>query len=364
MAPDRRAALWRLVAKGTGAIIPFNECRQGTPFYCVHSIYGDVTSLQLLARQLGDEGPVYGVQAPKERMSGAFAASIEDLAHYYVDALTSFQPTGALMLGGWSVGAIIALEMAQQLLARGREVALLAVFDGNLRNTGSELGVWDPILFWKCLHNLPHWYSDYLLRADWPHKMARQIKRSLEFRRTIPKVILKLKTSLSMPAPCGGAQVRRHPLDGVLSYARLPEEQISFARALSDAAETYVPKSYGGRALVYVARTRPLLPGRSPLSPLSQLFQIEAAWKLVCPSAEMVHVKGMHSGLMSEPWVGPLGTDLRRRLNEVRREYASSVVDGANSAHPTAGSNDPQPSADRHTSVGEFGKALWRVAMR
>jgi thioesterase domain-containing protein len=43
------------------------------------------------------------------------------------------------VLGGHSTGAIIALEMAQQLLARGREVSLLIILDGVLFNTGAEI---------------------------------------------------------------------------------------------------------------------------------------------------------------------------------------------------------------------------------
>ena len=67
------------------------------------------------------------------------------------------------MIGGHSVGAIIALEMAQQLRARGREVSLLVVLDGELFNTGTELGRYNPLYWFKLLINVPNWIRDVLL---------------------------------------------------------------------------------------------------------------------------------------------------------------------------------------------------------
>ena len=64
------------------------------------------------------------------------------MSQYYVDQLVEFQPEGDFVIGGHYVGAMIALETAQQLRARGREVSLLVVFDGALFNIGTN---WDPI---------------------------------------------------------------------------------------------------------------------------------------------------------------------------------------------------------------------------
>src|SRR5262249_9169722 len=41
----------------------------------------------------------------------------------------SQQPTEPYHLGGWSLGGVVALEMAQQLLAQGQPVGLLALLD-------------------------------------------------------------------------------------------------------------------------------------------------------------------------------------------------------------------------------------------
>jgi len=46
-----------------------------------------------------------------------------------VDALTAQLPEGPYRLGGWSMGGVIALEMAGQLVRAGHEVELVAVVD-------------------------------------------------------------------------------------------------------------------------------------------------------------------------------------------------------------------------------------------
>src|SRR6202035_2313897 len=50
----------------------------------------------------------------------------------YIQAIQTVQPTGPYLLGGWSMGGVVAYEMAQQLRAQGQGVALLALLDGRI----------------------------------------------------------------------------------------------------------------------------------------------------------------------------------------------------------------------------------------
>lgn len=299
MAPDGRAALWRLVAGKAGAIVPLNAIREGPPFYCVHSIGGEATSFRDLALRLGNEWPVCGIQVPKQHMNATFAASIAHMAQYYVEELTSFQPEGAFVLGGWSVGAVIAFEMAQQLRARGREVGLLVLFDGYLRNAGGEPGAWNPLCYWKWMSNLPRGIADELMRDGGRRSIARRIKG-------------KLKAAWAKSAAPGGRARRSHAVDGLFDTTGWPEEYKSFIASLYDAVQTYVPKAYGGRVLLYAAKTRPL----------SQLSPVEAAWAKVSPALEIAHVDGTHLSLIHEPAVIALAGDLRKRLDELHGRAA------------------------------------------
>jgi thioesterase domain-containing protein len=51
------------------------------------------------------------------------------MAALYVETIRSVQPSGPYLLGGWSMGGVIAYEMARQLRQRGEEVELVALID-------------------------------------------------------------------------------------------------------------------------------------------------------------------------------------------------------------------------------------------
>ncbi len=120
-----------------GFIVPLNERGDGPAFYCVHSVGGEAINFRHLSRLLGPEQRFYGIAPPPELRNAQFASSIESIARRYVDALVAFQPEGPYLLGGWSAGSTIALEMAQLLQASGRDVPLLAALDGTPGRTSA-----------------------------------------------------------------------------------------------------------------------------------------------------------------------------------------------------------------------------------
>jgi amino acid adenylation domain-containing protein len=99
------------------------------PVFFVHPAGGNIISYVALARHLGAEQPFYGLQA--RGLDGRVEpfARLEDMAAYYLDAVRSVQPHGAYLLGGWSLGGVVAFEMARQMRELGQEVALLALLD-------------------------------------------------------------------------------------------------------------------------------------------------------------------------------------------------------------------------------------------
>jgi thioesterase domain-containing protein len=99
------------------------------PFFCVHPVGGNVLCYFDLARHLGKEQPFYGLQSPGLNGEQEPKTSIEDMAAHYIEALQAIQPSGPYYLGGWSLGGIVAFEMAQQLHFRGEKVAFLALID-------------------------------------------------------------------------------------------------------------------------------------------------------------------------------------------------------------------------------------------
>ena len=99
------------------------------PFFCVHPAGGIVYCFQDLARQLGGDRPFYALQAAGLEGDVPPFEVFEAMAARYVEAVRAEQPEGPYHLGGWSLGGVIAFEMARQLREGGHEVATVALFD-------------------------------------------------------------------------------------------------------------------------------------------------------------------------------------------------------------------------------------------
>lgn len=106
---------------------------QGTKpaFFCVHPSGGAVFRYNNLIERLGTDYPFY-IHTIEFSLAEANSITVEAVAERYVADLLKQQPDGPYLLGGWSMGGVIALEMAQQLQQQGRTVALLAVIDSNI----------------------------------------------------------------------------------------------------------------------------------------------------------------------------------------------------------------------------------------
>lgn len=95
------------------------------PFFCIPGNLGNVfTDLGDLARHLGPDRPVYGLQDGIHN-----PVQIEALAARYVEEIRAVQPEGPYLLGGICSGSLVAFEMAQQLQAENQKVALLAMIE-------------------------------------------------------------------------------------------------------------------------------------------------------------------------------------------------------------------------------------------
>ncbi|WP_158625670.1 non-ribosomal peptide synthetase [Corallococcus carmarthensis] len=120
--PSRPSNIVRL-AEGTEGV---------RPLFLVHGGGGGVLGYSDLVRQLGHDRPVHGLSAPGLEGGVLPPASVEALAHDYLSQVRTVQPRGPYLLGGWSFGGLVALEMARQLQALGERVDLLALMDSTV----------------------------------------------------------------------------------------------------------------------------------------------------------------------------------------------------------------------------------------
>jgi amino acid adenylation domain-containing protein len=115
------------------------------PLFLVHSASGNVMSYVALARRLGREQPVYGLQSKGLDADRKPTANVEDMASEYLEELFAVQPDGPYFLGGWSMGGVIAFEMARQLTAQGKSVAPLVLIDSTIQTGRVKKNGWDDV---------------------------------------------------------------------------------------------------------------------------------------------------------------------------------------------------------------------------
>jgi len=119
---EEQAAPW-------ACLVEIQSSGSRPPFFLVHGAGGNVLIYRDLARRLGADQPVYGLQSQGLDGRQPFLTRIEDMASRYVEEIRAVRPSGPYLLGGYCMGGSVALEMAQQLHAQGEQVALLALFE-------------------------------------------------------------------------------------------------------------------------------------------------------------------------------------------------------------------------------------------
>ncbi|MFJ9627211.1 alpha/beta fold hydrolase [Streptomyces sp. NPDC101175] len=109
-----------------GHLLPLNAPR---PFFCAGGIGGSALYLTSLARALGDARPCYAFEAPGLNGKEEPLDDLEELATLFADEIQRVQPHGPYLLGGHSLGGMIAYEAARQLRERGEPVHRVVLYD-------------------------------------------------------------------------------------------------------------------------------------------------------------------------------------------------------------------------------------------
>ena len=111
-------------------IVPIQPAGSLPAFFCVNA--GPL--FKALANHLGTDRPFLGLTPMLPAMP---SYKVEDIAAEAVRVIRAYQSEGPYYVGGWSASGVVAYEVAQQLMAAGDEVSLLALFDA--RNPLSPL---------------------------------------------------------------------------------------------------------------------------------------------------------------------------------------------------------------------------------
>ena len=100
-----------------------------TPVFIAHGVGDTVLGLSGLVGKIKTVHPIYGMQARGIDGADEPFTTIEDMAQFHLDAIKRLQAHGPYFLIGYSLGGLVALEIAQHLSAVGEKIALLALVD-------------------------------------------------------------------------------------------------------------------------------------------------------------------------------------------------------------------------------------------
>ena len=120
--------------RSTSQLPPHLHCLQTgdegkPPIILIHGADGGILFFRPFAKELGTGHPIYAFEAPMlHDLEATVPKTMEDLARGYLADLNE-HVSGPFILGGYSLGGIVAYEMAQQLLKEGSAPIDLILFD-------------------------------------------------------------------------------------------------------------------------------------------------------------------------------------------------------------------------------------------
>ena len=118
------------VGEARAHLVPLQPLGDQKPLFFVPAGYGDLFAFQDNAHAIGLNQPVYGLQPASAKQVKTFRQmSIYRMVSAYISEIKKVQPAGPYMLSGYSAGAIIAVEIAREMMRQGDDISLLVIFD-------------------------------------------------------------------------------------------------------------------------------------------------------------------------------------------------------------------------------------------
>jgi len=120
-------------ASSSPSVIAIRSQGRKPPFFAVHPSGGMVRCYESLARHLSSDQPFYAFQSRGLDNEDQPLTSVEEMAALYISEMRMIQRSGPYFIGGWSLGGLVAYEMAQKLREVGEKTGQLVLFDSRPR---------------------------------------------------------------------------------------------------------------------------------------------------------------------------------------------------------------------------------------
>ncbi|MBR8840317.1 MAG: non-ribosomal peptide synthetase, partial [Stigonema ocellatum SAG 48.90 = DSM 106950] len=257
------------------ALVPIKSNGNQRPLFCIHPAGGNVLCYQDLAYYLSSEQPFYGLQAVGLNPQNQPHTSIEQMATHYIQELQTVQPHGPYFLSGWSLGGLVAFEMAQQLSHQGEQTALLALLDAYPPSITSKEPEDDAALLVG------------LLGEDL--NLCLEQLRQFEKEEQLVYVVEQAK------------QKNLVPEDFDLAQARL---LVTIYKLNAQAGQNYKPQYYSGSVVLFQASETDA--------------DLESAWNELVEHIETYLVPGNHQNMVRPPYVQTLAQQLQKSLDQAQ----------------------------------------------
>jgi thioesterase domain-containing protein len=111
------------------SIVPIQPKGKKPPIFIVHGAGLNVIPFQALTKYFDHDQPFFGIQSKGMNRDFNEYESVEEIAASYVKEIEENHPSGELILAGFSLGGIIAFEMAKQIKDSGISLKKLFLFD-------------------------------------------------------------------------------------------------------------------------------------------------------------------------------------------------------------------------------------------
>ncbi len=116
-------------------LLPLRRTGSRAPLFCIHPGGGLSWCYSALLPQIGEDYPIYGIQARGLHPGEDLPRNIGQMAQDYLNLIRSVQSRGPYWLAGWCFGGTVAHEIAVRFQEDNEDVSLLALIDSIPSNT-------------------------------------------------------------------------------------------------------------------------------------------------------------------------------------------------------------------------------------
>ncbi len=135
------------VADGWNPLVKLRDGAAAEPLVLLPALGGDAGCYTELVQHLSIDRPVMAFRPRGIDDANPPHNDMQSLAVDYAAAVRQLQPTGPYYIAGWSAGGVTAFAIAEQLMADGAPVKLLALFDTPLPTIYRDIDIDDDARF-------------------------------------------------------------------------------------------------------------------------------------------------------------------------------------------------------------------------